>query len=251
MHRYLEEIIEYKKSILENLRNKTLPERKKAVLNPLNYLREKPFIMEIKKASPSKGVIDADIDVVKRAKDYERLNAGCISILTEDRFFKGSFNDLLAVSKNVEIPLLSKDFFIDECQLDIAYAYGADMVLLIVKILNGEKIERLYKKAKQLGLEVLFEVHTLWELNQIKDYKGIIGVNSRNLEDFTIDKLNAARLLNKIPRDCFKVAESGIMTADDVAFFKKAGADAFLVGSHLMSSNNLESSVLELYKGLK
>lgn len=232
---------------------KKLPPRKrsKPVLDVIKSLEEKPFIMEIKRASPSKGVINNNIDVIKQAKSYEDLLAGCISVLTDRDYFKGSLTDLLDVSQTVNIPVLCKDFFVHEIQIEKAYEYGADMILLIVRLLEDDVILKLYEKARALKLNVLFELHSILDFERVKHFEGLFGVNSRDLDTFTIDKTKAAELLSAIPCNYFTVAESGIESSDDIMKFKKAGAKSFLIGTKLMQEKNLKALIAKFYEGLK
>ena len=239
----LEEINQLKK-LSPNKRNKP-------VLDVITFLEEKPFIMEIKRASPSKGVINSNVDVIKQAKRYEDLLAGCISVLTDRDYFKGSLTDLKDVSESVTIPVLCKDFIVHEIQIEKAYEYGADMILLIVRLLEDNVILRLYENARALKLNVLFELHSILDFERVKHLEGLFGVNSRDLDTFTIDKIKAAELLRAIPRNYFTVAESGIESALDIVKFKKSGAKAFLIGTKLMQEKNLKVLISKFYEALK
>jgi indole-3-glycerol phosphate synthase len=246
----LDEICRYKKREIKKLPPISV-KRQKPVLNILESLRSKPFIMEIKRASPSYGDINLSFDIVRRASDYEKFGAGCISVLTDEKYFKGSLKYLKDVSETVNIPVLCKDFFVDPIQIDYAYVSGADVILIIVAMLDVDEIKSLYRKAAQLGLHILFEVHKLDEFEKIKNLDiELLGVNCRDLKTFKINKENAYSLLQELPATLFKVAESGIENSDDIAFYKKAGADAFLVGTYLMKSDNLQKATEELYKGV-
>lgn len=246
----LSQIIKNKEIEIKSL-SRTGVKREKNILNPIESLKKKPFITEVKKASPTLGNINISADVVVQAKLYEKAGAGAVSVLTDEKFFKGSFEDLGKVTKNIGIPVLCKDFIISEIQVDIAYEMGADIILLIAKALPEEKLEQLAKYAKNKGLFVLFEIHHLDELQKLPvNFVDIVGVNSRNLETLQIDKNNAAEILKSVKGEFLKVAESGINSVQDVTNFKKAGADAFLIGSYLMQSENPEKAIKELYKGL-
>ena len=236
---------------INELKNLAPIKRDKPVLDVKTFLEEKPFIMEIKRASPSKGVINSNVDVIKQAKYYEELNAGCISVLTDREYFKGSLTDLKDVSASVNIPVLCKDFIIHEIQIEKAYEYGADMILLIVRLLEDDIIVKLYEKARALKLNILFELHNILEFERVKHLEGLFGVNSRDLDTFTIDKIKAAELLRVIPPNVFTVAESGIESAIDIVNFKKAGAKAFLIGTKLMQEDNLKALIADFYEGLK
>ena len=251
MEEFLKIIKEKKLMELESLKNLPFIKRSKPVLDVKKSLAIKPFIMEIKRASPSKGIINENIDVVMQAKNYEEMGAGCISVLTDRDYFKGSFSDLKMVAEAVNIPLLCKDFIIHELQIEKAYEYGADMILLIVRLLDDTTLNRLHKRARELKLNVLFELHSLTEFEKVKHLEGLFGVNSRDLDSFTIDKEKAALVLKSMPNSYFKVAESGIESIDDIKTFKKAGAKAFLIGTKLMLEKDLKKRVEEFYKGLE
>jgi len=247
----LDEIIKYKPIEVKGIPEK-LPLRNKEIFNPISYLKTKPFIAEVKKASPSAGDINLDISPVKQALLYEQHGAGAISVLTDKRFFKGSFEYLKDISENVSIPVLCKDFIISEKQIDAAYAFGADMILLIAAILSEDKIRNLSDKAAEKGLYVLYEIHKIEEFEKIRHLSPkLVGVNSRDLKTFEINKKNACYVLENINGDFLKIAESGINSVDDIVNFKKSGADAFLVGTYLMKSGDIESSFRQLYKGLE
>ncbi len=246
----LDEILKYKPIEVGELPEK-LPFREKEILNPVQFLKTKPFIAEIKKASPSAGDINLDISPVKQAVLYEQHGAGVISVLTDKHFFKGSFDYLKEISEKVSIPVLCKDFIISEKQIDMAYAFGADMILLIAAILSEGQIRKLSEKAAEKGLYVLYEIHSIEEFDKIRDLSPkLVGVNSRNLNTFEINMKNACAVLGNIRGDFMKIAESGINGVDDVVNFKNFGADGFLVGTYLMKSGDIGYSFRELYKGL-
>lgn len=247
----LSQILKNKRDEIKSLSSKGL-KREKDILNPINTLKNKPFITEVKKASPTLGDINVGADVISQAKIYQKAGAGGVSVLTDEKFFKGSFNDLYEVSKNVDIPVLCKDFIISEIQIDIAYEMGADIILLIAKALDKEYLKHLAKYAKNKGLFVLFEIHEIEEMQKLPtDFVDMVGVNSRNLETLQIDKDSAAQILKSLKGDFLKIAESGINSKGDIINFKRAGADAFLIGSYLMQSQDPEIAIKELYEGLK
>lgn len=225
--------------------------RDKDILNIINSLKENPFICEIKKASPTLGSINVDVDIINQAKNYEKYGAGAISVLTDNTFFKGSYNDLHEVSKNVSIPILCKDFILSTIQIENAYLSGADMILLIAEALSKEKMKDLSQKAGSLGLTVLYEIHSISEFYKIKDLNPkLVGVNARDLKTLKIDKEKARRVLSELNGEFFKVGESGIEKSLDVNKYKRAGADFFLIGTTMMKSNDLKSTFNNLYKGL-
>ena len=212
-------------------------ERARAVMDPVELLRGKPFIAEIKKASPSRGDINVDVDIAAQAAAYERGGAGAISVLTDSRYFRGSFSFLSDVSVAVGLPLLCKDFILSEVQIENAYCHGADFILLIAAILSEAELAALSRCAARHSLKVLYELHGIGEFDKIRSLDlEMVGVNSRNLETFAIDKENARKVIAALDGDFLKVAESGIDTADDIRDFRAGGADAFLIGSALMTA---------------
>lgn len=198
-------------------------------------------ISEVKRASPSKGDIAIDVDPIEQAKLYEHAGAACISVLTEPHFFKGSYEDLNAVATNVAIPVLCKDFIIDEVQIDYAKAAGASVILLIVAALDDEKLSTLHTYATAQGLEVLVEVHTEEELMRALQIDAkIIGVNNRNLKTFIVDLAHTKAIGELIqPYDVAFISESGIQSSEDAKLVASYNANAILVGETLMKSANV------------
>jgi indole-3-glycerol phosphate synthase len=197
------------------------------------------IIAEIKKASPSRGVIKPDLDPAFTAVQYEKGGADAISVLTEKKFFLGDDSFLKIVKDIASCPVLRKDFIIHEYQIYQAKALGADALLLIVAVL-GEKIGYFYKKAQSLGLDCLVEVHDERELDAALDAGArIIGINNRNLKDFSVDLKTCERLIGRIPEGIIKISESGIKTANDVRYLKSIGVDGILVGETLMKSKDV------------
>lgn len=198
------------------------------------------LIAEIKKASPSAGVIRPDFDPVKIAVAYEAAGASCLSVLTDEAFFQGSLDYLKAVRQAVSLPLLRKDFMIDERQIIEAIEWGADAILLIVAILDDARLLRFHELAIAAGLSVLVEVHDEPELERaLKVRPRLLGVNNRNLKTFTVDLATTEHLARRFfeadgPDDRLLVAESGIHSRADVERLKAAGAAAILVGESLM-----------------
>jgi indole-3-glycerol phosphate synthase len=196
-------------------------------------------IAEVKKASPSKGVIRADFDPVAIARSYVSAGAAAISVLTEERFFHGSPQHLQAIRAAVEVPLLRKDFVFDPYQLVEARAWGADAALLIAAILDDAQLAELHAAALDLGLDVLVEAHTPGETARaVAAGARVIGINNRNLKTFVTSLATAERLRPLIPATAVAVAESGIETAADIARLRAAGYDAFLVGESLMRARD-------------
>jgi indole-3-glycerol phosphate synthase len=217
------------------------------------------LIAEVKKASPSAGIICKDFDPVKIAKEYEAAGASCLSVLTDEKFFQGSLDYLRQIRTAVKIPLLRKDFIIDERQILEAIEWGADAILLIVAILNDEQLKKFHSLATEAGLAVLVEVHDEVELERaLKIGAELIGVNNRDLKNFKVDLATTERLAAKMektstpssilnsPSSPLLVAESGIHTRADVERLKKCGAKAILVGESLMKNGDIKTKVREL-----
>ncbi len=242
----LDEILEAKKEEINNLKMIEI-KREKPVLDVEKFLKNKPIIAEIKKSSPSKGEINKDIDIIKQAKKYEKFGAGMVSVLTDEKFFSGSFIYLKNVARNVEIPVLCKDFILSEIQIENAYRCGADVILLIVSIIEKKKLDKLTKFAKNLNLKILFEIHEINDFLKIKDLNPeIVGVNSRDFNSMKVNKEKAINVLCNLRGNFLKVAESGIESKEDIIKFKKAGADAFLIGTAFMESEDLKEKFREL-----
>jgi indole-3-glycerol phosphate synthase len=192
-------------------------------------------IAELKKASPSRGIIRADFDVPDLARQYAAAGAVALSVLTEEQFFQGSLEYLRAASAAVALPCLRKDFIVEEFQLLEARAWHADAVLLLASVLDDGELARLYARACELQLDVLCEVHDEIELQRaLRAGCNVIGVNNRDLRTFHVDLETALRLAPRIPPGIVKVAESGIHSAADLARLREAGFDAFLIGESLM-----------------
>jgi indole-3-glycerol phosphate synthase len=195
------------------------------------------LIAEVKKASPSAGVICPDFDPVRIAREYEEAGADCLSVLTDGQFFQGSLDYLRAIRETVRLPLLRKDFIIDERQIPESINYGADAILLIVRILDDSRLKRFHEQATDAGLAVLVEAHDESELERALAIGAtLIGVNNRNLDNFTVDLAVTGRLGSRISNGETLVAESGIHTRADVQTLERAGAKAILVGESLMRS---------------
>ena len=207
------------------------------------------FICEVKKASPSKSVIAEDFPYLDIAKEYEQAGADCISVLTEPTKFLGKDAYLAEISERVELPLLRKDFTVDAYMIYQSKVLGASAVLLICALLTEEKLKEYIILCDALGLSALVEAHDKEEIAQaIKAGARLIGVNNRNLKDFTVDINNCIHLKKYIPKDVIYVAESGIQTAEDIAKIKYAGIDAVLIGETLMRAKN-KKDALDLLKG--
>ena len=205
------------------------------------------FICECKKASPSKGLIAEDFPYLQIAKDYEAAGADCISVLTEPKWFLGSNEYLKEIAASVSIPCLRKDFTVDEYMIYEAKTLGASAVLLIVSLLSETQLREYIKICDELGMSALVEIHDEKEaLTAINAGAALIGVNNRNLKDFSVDTENSKRLRNLIPRNILFVSESGVKTASDVQTLREIGADAVLVGETLMKAKNKCEKLKEL-----
>jgi indole-3-glycerol phosphate synthase len=226
---------------------------RRALENP--QLRQRPragdppiaVIAELKKASPSKGLIRAAFDPVELAQELEEAGAAALSVLTDEEFFQGSLENLRRASASVSIPCLRKDFIIDEFQLVEARAHSADAVLLIVAALRQSDLETLVRGARSHGLDVLCEVHDRAELQRALDAGcDLIGVNTRDLRTFKVDLQTALDLASEFPVGAVRVAESGIHSAEDVTRLRAAGYHAFLVGESLMRADRPGEALREL-----
>jgi indole-3-glycerol phosphate synthase len=217
------------------------------------YLFKKGFVViaEIKKASPSRGMLRENLNPVELALSYKKAGAGAISVITEEVYFKGSLEYLSAVREAVDLPLLRKDFIIDPVQLEEAKAFGADIVLLIAGILKKEEFKELYFYARKLGLSVLSEVHSEEELEEVLSCGAdIIGINNRNLSTLKVDTENSFKLFNKIPETVPVIAESGYNKPEELAELKKRGFKGVLIGTSLVTAENPEEKLKELIKGV-
>lgn len=195
------------------------------------------IIAEFKRRSPSLPEINLEADVREITKGYETAGASAISVLTDKEFFGGSMDDLMLAREAVNLPLLRKDFIIDEYQIFEAKAIGADVILLIAAILNRKQIEQFAKTAKKLGLEVLLEVHNVEELERsIFSKIDMIGVNNRNLKTFEVDLENSRMLAEKIPSEFVKISESGISETESIKELQKLGFQGFLIGGNFMKT---------------
>ena len=205
------------------------------------------IIAEIKKASPSKGIIRKDFNHLEIAVIYMENNVDAISILTDVNFFKGNISYLSEIAKIKSVPLLRKDFIIDEYQIFEAKANGADVILLIAESLSTNQINELTAAAKETDLEVLLELHSISEIEKINFKRNqIIGINNRDLKTFKVDLNTTMKIGELIPKENLLLSESGIKTENDLVFIKQTQARAILVGEHLMSSQNIEDAIKKL-----
>ncbi len=208
------------------------------------------IIAEIKKKSPSAGMIRENFDLIKIAMDYKRSGAVCLSVLTEKKYFGGNIEFLIQLKEaGVDLPILRKDFIVDEWQIYESSYYGADCILLILAVLDDEKFKRFYGLAKDLNLCILVEVHDEKELKRALNFNvDCIGVNNRNLKNLKID-LNTFKNLSKmIPSNVVKVCESGLTKNSDLKEMSKYGADSFLIGEYLMKKEDIYLSTKNLIR---
>jgi indole-3-glycerol phosphate synthase len=208
------------------------------------------IIAEFKRKSPSKGVINDEADVFGVTRGYAQHGASALSVLTDEHFFGGGFEDMFA-AKNNHVPVLQKDFIVDLYQLTEAKAHGADAILLIAACLTPAEVKELAGRAKELGLEVLLEIHEEEELDHICEDTGIIGINNRNLKDFKVDMERSLALAEKIPAGKLRVAESGIDSVETIALFRQKGFDGFLIGEHFMKQPDPAMAFSEFISLLK
>lgn len=255
--------------ILQTIANKTKERiEKQKALHPLEELKQAcaklpikqdfPFeqalrkeglsyICECKKASPSKGLIDEDFNYLQIAKEYEKVGARAISVLTEPKFFLGSDQYLQEIAQEVKIPCLRKDFIIDEYMIYQAKLLGAQAILLIVSLLDTQTLKQYLDLATSLGLSCLVETHDEAEIKQaIAVGAKIIGVNNRNLRNFQVNVENTLNLRQAIPKEILMVAESGIQNRSDIALLEKAQIDAVLIGETLMKASDRQAKMAEL-----
>lgn len=205
------------------------------------------FICECKKASPSKGLIEPDFRYLEIAREYEAAGADCISVLTEPKWFLGSDEYLKEITKTVSIPCIRKDFTVDEYQIYQAKTLGAAAVLLICSILSEVQLGEYIKICDSLGISALVEIHNEKEAGMaVRAGARIIGVNNRNLKDFTVDTANSKKLRDLIPDDIIFVSESGVKSTDDIRAIREIGADAVLIGETLMRADDKKAKLDEL-----
>lgn len=257
---YLDRIVETKRVEVERLTaslSRSAAEREIAAMPPTRGFhdaltrrrkREIGLIAEVKKASPSKGLIRPDFHPVSLAEAYVSAGADCISVLTDETYFQGSAAYLSAIREAVDVPLLRKDFIIDDLQIYEARLMGADAVLLIAAILTDDQLARYSALAKDLGLDVLLEVHDRAELERALAFGSttLIGVNNRNLRTFETSLQTTASLSERVPANITLISESGIRTQEDIAYLSGAGACGVLIGETFMRRERVDEAVFEL-----
>jgi indole-3-glycerol phosphate synthase len=257
---FLAEIIELKKKRLAiSKQNRDFDELKKSAF-AFRETKEKHrfqkslqknqinIIAEIKRASPSKGVINDKIDVAETAKNYEKGGACAISVLTEEDKFKGSLEDLRTAKNAVNLPVLRKDFIFDKFQIYEAAEVGADAVLLIAAMLDDKVLQKLYRLSERdLGIDALVEVHTLEELKRVKKIGAtIIGINNRDLHSFKVSLDVSRELIKHAPKDSLIISESGLSTKEEILELRELGFSGFLIGETLMRSGNVGEELKKL-----
>lgn len=244
---YLEKIIAHKKEEVTQKRKKIklkdLEESfyfKQSTRSLSASIRSKEFgvIAEIKRKSPSKGMINGNLNVVETAIQYEKFGAAGISVLTDKHFFGGSNEDLIFVRDSVQLPVLRKDFIIDEFQVFEAKSIGADCILLIAEVLDKTHLHELALIARSLGMEVLLEIHSASELSKLNDEVSLLGVNNRNLVTQTISLENSRTIFSYLPKDLPLISESGIQTAEDLQEMCEIGFDGALIGTSIVQHEN-------------
>jgi indole-3-glycerol phosphate synthase len=261
----LEEIVWYKEREVTQMREKlplaTLQKQVPEMSPPLDFLaalkqgKTNPaLIAEVKKASPSKGIIRADFDAVEIAKAYQRGGASCLSVLTDRKFFQGSFENLQNVRQAVDLPLLCKEFIIYPYQIYYARVHGADAVLLIAAILEDKDLQYFLKIVQGLGMTALIEVHTEAEFDRVLGLDGVklIGINNRNLADFSVDLQTTCKLLTSrqqqlTDRGILVVSESGLHTPEDLKVVAAAGVNAVLIGESLVKQDDPGQAIVDLF----
>jgi indole-3-glycerol phosphate synthase len=242
----LERIVAYKRNEVETqkslvpfgeLEKSTLFQRQPVSLKTSLLREDLPgIIAEFKRKSPSKGVMNRNCSPVAVCSNYIRSGCSAVSVLTDSKFFGGSTDDLTVIRANIESPILRKDFIVDEYQIIEARSIGADAILLIIGLHSADKLEQLFRFARSLSLEVLVEVHDEKDISYIPDDARLIGINSRNLASLRVEPENHTRLIDLLPRDVVRVAESGIKTVSDFLNLRQKGFDAFLIGELFMNT---------------
>ncbi|MDE1192466.1 MAG: indole-3-glycerol phosphate synthase TrpC [Arachidicoccus sp.] len=252
IERKIIEVAEAKQKVSEaELLNSATFQRKPFSLKAsLSDKNKTGIIAEFKRRSPSKGIINASANVNDVTKAYTENGASCLSVLTDKDFFGGSLDDLKIARQN-NIPILRKDFMIDEYQILEARAFGADVILLIAACLSPSRVKELAANAKQLDLEVLLEIHGDDELASVCDEVDFVGVNNRNLKTFEVDIENSIRMLNKLPKDKLAIAESGIDNVEVVKQLRSAGFKGFLIGENFMKHENPGEAFKQYVQQLK
>lgn len=242
----LDKIIAQKKEEVAAAKSRISPDRLKDTAffgKPTYSLKESiknksGIIAEFKRQSPSKGIINNNVEPIDVVSAYEKYGASGISILTDRDFFGGDLTDIVNVREQITIPILRKDFMIDEYQFYEAKSIGADVVLLIASCLSPAQVQEFTDLAHKLKMEVLLEIHTEDELKHFNSKIDLVGINNRNLKDFKVDLQHSVQLKNQLPKDVLSVAESGIYSLENFQFLKEKGFDGFLMGEYFMKNTN-------------
>lgn len=257
MSTILDKILEVKKTELEELANLPLedflPRKKRSFIDKIREANEMKIIAEFKRASPSKGDINPNLNPQEQAHSYEQFGADAISVLTDTSFFKGSFADLQAVRAVVDVPILCKDFIIDRIQIDTAYKAGADIVLLIAAAMEKSKLIELHQYANEKDLEVLVEIHDEEDFEKANAANArLIGINNRNLKTFEVSLATTEQLAPLVLNTgASLISESGIKTLEDVIRVETAGARGILVGETFMTAPDLKATFKQLKQPLR
>ena len=209
------------------------------------------IIAEFKRRSPSKGVINDQANIAEVAEAYQHNGASAISVLTDEQFFGGSVDDIVYVREMIDMPILRKEFIIDEYQLTEAKSIGADVILLIAACLAPERVQELASFARQLGLEVLLEIHNAGELGHICEEVDIVGVNNRDLKTFTVDVNRSVELAKQIPAEKLKISESGISRPETILLLREHGFKGFLIGETFMKEKSPARAFADFIHRLK
>ena len=260
MKNILQEIVSYKKIEIEKskkiISGESLNRQIKSLSKPLSFLDElrnknkegkAGIIAEVKKASPSKGIIKEDFNHIEIAKEYEKGGAACLSILTDTPSFQGSPQYLKDIRRNTKLPILRKDFIIDTYQIIESRSWGTDCILLIMKVLKNEELSKLINICNEMDMDILFEINSQEELERLLPFNPrMIGINNRNLENFETDIENSIKIKKNIPDDILVISESGINDVKDINYLGKHNINNFLIGERLMRSKNISSELSKL-----
>lgn len=232
--------------LIRDIRSLSVKSQFKKNISRPNHIN---LIAEIKKASPSKGILRGDFNPVKIAMTYQANGASAISVLTDERFFEGKLEHIIKVKESVSIPILRKDFFIDEYQIYETVAAGADAILLICEILSIAEMTKLHNLATELGLDCLVEVHSEEDIEKaLAVDASIIGINNRDLHTFKVDLGVTQRLIRLIPQNKIIVSESGIKCYEDIMFLRSLGVNAVLIGEAFMEADDIAAKMREMMK---
>lgn len=260
MKNILQEIVNYKKIEIEKSKKmisvEILNKKIKSLSKPLKFLDElrnknevgkAGIIAEVKKASPSKGIIKKDFNHIEIAKEYEKGGAACLSILTDTPSFQGSPQYLKDIRRNTKLPILRKDFIIDTYQIIESRSWGTDCILLIMKILKNKELSKLINICNEMNMDILFEINSQEELERLLPFNPkMIGINNRNLENFETDIENSIKIKKNIPNDILVISESGINDVKDISYLGKHNINNFLIGERLMRSKNISGELSKL-----